>query len=894
MTGFGRAWFLAVLMSVGLPAVEAPSAPARWASFVETNFPFFSSVLDARKVSPPGATNNLTPRGLILNLGQGAWACFDVDLLRISALWTGPGLTPVSMSQGSYHAAGVKAPDGQRVLPEIQGDVWLANGVYPGWQWAEHVTLADPRPPGPDPREVGRGPLSPELGRFRSVRIFPDGVELRYEVQGGLVKERVSAARRAGGAVFRRHLTIGRVRQPLVLALGFPPEGRAAALEVRSFVVGGGTGSAAQVDRHASGLWTVRIEPSAEPIEFEVVIGTRGEGVVSEGGRAEAGGGLASGVRRWPEVLTTRGKLAAPASAYVVDDIALPVDNPWRRNVRLADLAFAGGGLAALVTFDGDVWMVDGLGGELSLVQWRRFASGFHEPMGIAFRSGELFVNDRNGIWRVRDTDGDGEADEHELFSNVYTQTAETREFATGFRVAPDGAFIISKGGQQTSTLGRDNGAVLRVAPDGRTVTTLGWGLRQPFIGVHPRTGLVTASDQQGNYVPATPLHLIRDHRFYGFISTMLPKEEYPAPITEPLTWIPHPVNASGASQVWLTDSRTGPLSGALIHLGYFRPELFLVRWNERASWGGAAVMSLTRDLRFAPLNGAVNPEDGQLYFAGFQIWGTVAQEISGLARLRFTGKPSELPREIAPRREGILVRFEIPVEPGLATNPASYSVERWNYRRTANYGSPHFKLDGSKGQETLPVVSAHLSRDGRAVFLAVADLRPVMQMRVGWSLAAREVGAFAQSAYFTVHDGAVGGGELRPMEAAAEGFEPLAIDWDRRPAPAGLTAATVRPTAEEGRRVAELMGCVACHSNDGSTIGKVGPTWKGLFGRKRELARGGEVVADEAYLRESIQDPPAKVPRGFEQGDIGMPSYEGVLTEAQVEALVMYLKTLR
>jgi mono/diheme cytochrome c family protein len=229
----------------------------------------------------------------------------------------------------------------------------------------------------------------------------------------------------------------------------------------------------------------------------------------------------------------------------------------------------------------------------------------------------------------------------------------------------------------------------------------------------------------------------------------------------------------------------------------------------------------------------------------------------------------------------------------------ASYSVERWNYRRSASYGSPHFRLDGSKGQETLMVASAHLSKDLRSVFLVLPDMQSVMQMRLGWSLkagASTSMGrqAFASSAYFSPE-------ELRDFNSRAEGFDSTTIDLTRRPARAGsLGAATADggavppPTSAEGRRVAELMGCVACHSDDGSTLGKVGPTWRGLFGSSRELIGGGSRVADEAYLRESILDPPAKVPRGFENGDIGMPSYEGILTDVQVEALVLYLKSLR
>ena len=115
----------------------------------------------------------------------------------------------------------------------------------------------------------------------------------------------------------------------------------------------------------------------------------------------------------------------------------------------------------------------------------------------------------------------------------------------------------------------------------------------------------------------------------------------------------------------------------------------------------------------------------------------------------------------------------------------------------------------------------------------------------------------------------------------------------DLTPKAAGTAIATT-VSAEEGKRVAELMGCVACHSSDGTVLGKVGPTWKGLFGSQVVFGDGSKRLADEAYLRESIKAPAAKVVRGFEKSEAGMPSYEGVMSDAQIEALILYLKTLR
>jgi cytochrome c551/c552 len=587
--------------------------------------------------------------------------------------------------------------------------------------------------------------------------------------------------------------------------------------------------------------------------------------------------------RHWPKEVTTTGKLSNAKEAFVFDDIPLPLDNPENRNVRLADLAFFRNGEAAAVTFDGDVWKISRLKGDLTQVHWQRIASGLHEPLSLCIRDDELFVFDRNGIWRLKDSDGDGEIDIYELFSNCFTQTAETREFANAMKLAPDGTFIIAKGGQQSSSLGKHNGSVLRISRDGKDVMVLGWGLRQPFIGVQPETGLVTASDQQGNYVPATPLHIIRDDQYYGFLSGLLPKEKYPAGIAEPLTWIPHPVNASGATQVWLANAQMGPLNDALVHIGYNRPELFLVRMNSRASVPQAAIVNFAQQLDFAPLNGCVNPADGQLYVTGFKIWGSTAKRISGLGRLRYTGLPNTLPREIAAMDQGILLRFDVVLDAKKSVEPSNFSAERWNYKRSASYGSPHFKCDGTPGQEWMTPSSAYLSRDAKSIFVGIPDMKRVMQMRIGWALATETGAHFEQNAYFTPH-------QLTEFIPEKEGFASVKIDLTPRTSKAAPTPVT----AEEGEKLSALMGCTACHANDDNTAGKVGPSWKGLFGKERQFKEKEPAIADEAYLRESILDPSAKVVLGFEKNDSGMPSYSGVLTDSQIEALVLYIKTLK
>jgi hypothetical protein len=862
-------------------AVGGPeNGSSNWAPFVETNFPFISSTLDARMLGAPFPSDNLTVRGIILNLGHDCWACFDTDLLRVSALWIGKGITAASMSQISYHSPGTKTVEGEEHLPRIIGTPLLACGLYAGWQAVAGAPLVDTRDRGPDPKELGRGPISPDQGRFNALRLTEKGLQIEYQVGTSHVIERIEARLEGETPVIQRTLHLDKVAKPLALILGQKAAGCQIVVESEGPADPTRRGIISTVDR-PDGVTAVQLSSANKPLDFKVAFGF-GKITNWNSGDIESKARFARSL--WPEQLRTQGSLSSGREAYVTDNISLPVQNPWQRNIRLADLAFFQNGRAAAVTFDGDVWIIDGLDADLHEVQWRRFASGLNEPMGLCIRDNQLYVCDRNGIWRLRDLDNNGEADLYEMFSNVYGQSAETREYAQGIRCAPDGSFVIAKGGIQMTALGKHNGTVLRISPDGKTASVLGYGFRSPFIGVNPNTGLVTASDQQGNYVPTTPIHIVRDRQFYGFLSVLQPKEKYPAPIADPITWIPYPINASGAGQVWVTGDRMGPLNGTLIHIAYYRPEIFSVLLNERGSQPQGGVVSITRDLEFAPLNGAINPVDGQLYITGFQIFGTTAKQISGLARVRYTGAPCTLPQQVIATDKGFLIRFGVRLDPKHAFDIKNFSTERWNYLRTSAYGSPHFKLDGSKGQESLLPTRSYLSRDGKSLFLAIPGMKSVMQMRLGSALATQDGIQFEQNIYLTPR-------ELTAFNPTAEGFDAFTVDLT----PVTGSAASIAPaTIDEGRRIAELMGCAVCHSTDGTVVGKAGPTWRGLFESKQLLSDGTNVTADETYLRESIREPAAKLVRGYEKSETAMPSYDGVLSDGQIESLILYIKSLK
>ena len=94
---------------------------------------------------------------------------------------------------------------------------------------------------------------------------------------------------------------------------------------------------------------------------------------------------------------------------------------------------------------------------------------------------------------------------------------------------------------------------------------------------------------------------------------------------------------------------------------------------------------------------------------------------------------------------------------------------------------------------------------------------------------------------------------------------------------------------AVAGQQLFQSLGCVSCHGPNGE--GGRGPTLAGLFGRPTQLNNGQTVKADEAYIRESIINPQAKLVAGF--GPI-MPTFQGQVSEDQLVQLLAFIKSLQ
>jgi cytochrome c oxidase subunit II len=105
-------------------------------------------------------------------------------------------------------------------------------------------------------------------------------------------------------------------------------------------------------------------------------------------------------------------------------------------------------------------------------------------------------------------------------------------------------------------------------------------------------------------------------------------------------------------------------------------------------------------------------------------------------------------------------------------------------------------------------------------------------------------------------------------------------------------SVAVAMTPATQGLAIMKNLGCIACHSSDGSKI--VGPTYLNLFGKQQVVIRDGAeltVTVDEEYIKQRILDPSYQVVKGYPKGI--MQSYKGKVSDEDISKIIEYLKSL-
>ena len=294
-------------------------------------------------------------------------------------------------------------------------------------------------------------------------------------------------------------------------------------------------------------------------------------------------------------------------------------------------------------------------------------------------------------------------------------------------------------------------------------------GLRTPNgMGIFP-DGRLTVSDNQGTWMPASKINLVRPGGFYGYvqnqassawspdggkidIKTIVP----PKTFDQPLIWMPQEVDNCSGGQVFVDDKRFGPLAGRLLHTSYGQGHLFYLMMQEVDGLTQAALVKFPQDFGSGIMRGRANPNDGQLYVAGLNGWndnGRGGLADGGIYRVRYTGQPLRMisNREVHPSE--LRIAFNFALDPTAATKVNSVTAEQWNYKWTSNYGSDAYHPEtGEVGKQVLTIAGAKLSDNWKTLTVHVPQLRPVDLLHLRLNLADAEGATFSDELYWTIH----------------------------------------------------------------------------------------------------------------------------------------------
>ena len=153
-------------------------------------------------------------------------------------------------------------------------------------------------------------------------------------------------------------------------------------------------------------------------------------------------------------------------------------------------------------------------------------------------------------------------------------------------------------------------------------------------------------------------------------------------------------------------------------------------------------------------MRGRFSPVDGQLYVTGLKGWVSSAVQDGCLQRVRYTGLPVDMPVAVRSHQNGLAITFSRELDLDSAEDPDNYSLEAWNYRYAADYGSPDLKLSDPliEGHDEIEVRSATLLDDRKTVFLEIPGLQPANQVKIGYQVATRDGRAVHDTLHYTLH----------------------------------------------------------------------------------------------------------------------------------------------
>jgi len=425
-------------------------------------------------------------------------------------------------------------------------------------------------------------------------------------------------------------------------------------------------------------------------------------------------------------------------------------------------------GELAVTTRRGDIFIVENPTSQKP--HFRKFASGLHEVLGIAYKNGALYCAQRGELTKITDTNNDGKADVFQTIAALPV-TGNYCEYNYGPKIAADGSFFITCNlafpedeWWRPYSKAPWRGWMLHIQEDGR-IEPWATGMRSP-AGIGMIDNEMFYADNQGDWIgsggiihvkkgaftgnPAglvwtsqanSPLKLTQEQLFAKvsprfqknengqdirplnvadekFTTLFELKKSFPE-IALPAVWLPHGIlGISNSEIVTIPEGAFGPFAGQMLIGDQGQSKIMRVFMEKvNGEYQGAAW-----DFRSGFQSGVLRlawAADNSLFVGETNRgWGSAGEATQGLQRLVWNNKvPFEM-LAVRAMPDGFEIEFTKPVVRKSAADISSYAVESFIYKYHPVYGSPPVNT------QKCAIKGVKVSEDGLKVRIAVDNLR--------------------------------------------------------------------------------------------------------------------------------------------------------------------------
>ena len=534
---------------------------------------------------------------------------------------------------------------------------------------------------------------------------------------------------------------------------------------------------------------------------------------------------------------------------YEIKTLPIPQD----LYLEVGGLATMPDGRLAVSTRRGEIWIVENpYQKDSHQTNYRRFASGLHEILGLAYKDGVFYCSQRGELTKITDTNRDGVAD---LYEPIYQfeLSGNYHEYTYGPVFDKNGDMLVTLNlawiGFGEGKFAKWRGWLVKIKPDG-TLEPQSAGLRSPAGYSINDEGDIFYGENQGDWVGSGRITHLAKGDFAGNPGGIkwakepnspfkLTLEEIPdnsQPMFEaakkvknlklPAVWFPHAIMGISTSDIIqdTTKGKFSPFPGQYFVADQGQSKVMRV-FMEKVN---GVYQGFCINYREGFQSGILRERfglDGSM-FVGMTSrgWGSTGKDNFGLQRLVWNGlTPFEI-NKIHAKSDGFEISFTQPVDVKSVKNAASYALRSYIYQYHHQYGSPIINVN------ELKIKGISVSPDKKTVRISMDGIKQFYIHEFILKGVLNEEGEplLHETAYYTLNQ--IPAGDKMAMNESSEPIVEKAVVAVVDQTKLAVNGKKQLVTEAQALALLKKHTCLACHAKDKKVIG---PSYEDIAKRK-------------------------------------------------------------